>query len=202
MNIENILGEHMRVISGVRRGKKLLTPSGEDTRPTLDGVKESIFNMIQFDVAESNVFDAFGGSGQMAVEAISRGATSATVCEISRAASDIILKNIKACSFEEKISLQRKSAFDFIKNYRGKKFDVVFLDPPYNKEMCDKALKAIIGADILTENAVIVAETSANETLNDGYKTLRLQKCTKYGTIKVWIYRRLKNEDCSISGEL
>lgn len=180
----------MRIISGSKRGKKLLSPEGEETRPTLDSVKESIFNIIQFSIPDSYVFDAFGGSGQLALEAVSRGALSAVICENAKQAADVILKNIKSCGFEEQISLIRKNAFDFVKGYSGKKFDLIFLDPPYNKMICDRMMKEITASQIISNNAVIVSETSANENLLEEYGPFKLKKQVKYGTVKVWIYRR------------
>ena len=181
----------MRVISGTRRGKKLFSPAGDATRPTLDSVKESMFNLIQFDVAGSNCLDLFGGSGQLAIEAVSRGADSASVCETSREAAEVIKKNIKACGFTDIISLYTTDALAFISNYRGRPFDIVFSDPPYGSGLCEKSLEALAKAPAaLSSSALVVCETAADAKLGETYGPLTLIKERKYGHVRIWIYRR------------
>ncbi len=181
----------MRVISGNRRGKKLLTPKGLDTRPTLDSVKESLFNIIAFMTDAETVLDMFGGSGQLGIEAVSRGASRAVICETSNEAYDVILKNVKSCGFTDNVTLVKRDVFDFLRSYKNKPFDLVFIDPPYKKSLADKALKALTEKEnLLSNKAVLAAETSFDEELSEKYGEFELQKCAKYGTIKLWIYKK------------
>ncbi len=181
----------MRVISGTRRGKKLFSPAGDATRPTLDSVKESIFNLIQFDVADSYCLDLFGGSGQLAIETVSRGASGAVVCEISRDAAEVIKKNIKACGFTDNISLFTTDALAYIASYRGRPFDIVFSDPPYGSGLCEKSLETLSKSPAaLSSSALVVCETAADAKLGETYGPLTLIKERKYGHVRIWIYRR------------
>lgn len=176
----------MRVISGLARGRVLKALEGDATRPTTDKVKEAMFNIIQFDIEESKVLDLFGGSGQLALEAISRGAESALVVEKSRPAVNIIRENIKRCGFEDKITVYQGDFSEVLT--KNAKYDVIFLDPPYSGDLMNRALDAIYSFDILSNDGIIVCETeNFSEVLkSDEYS----YKEYKYGRIKLTVIRK------------
>ncbi len=178
----------MRVISGIARGRVLKALEGEETRPTTDKVKESIFNIIQFDIEGSRVLDLFSGSGQLAIEAISRGAKSAVAVENSKRAAEIIKENIKRCDFADLISIHRGDFTEVLT--KSAKYDVIFLDPPYSSNFMSKALEIIYSFDILSNHGIIVCETdSSSEVLradSDAYSYREY----KYGRVKLTVIRK------------
>ena len=179
----------MRVISGTARGRILKALEGEATRPTTDKVKESLFNIIQFDVEGSRVLDLFGGSGQLAIEAISRGAESALVVENSRFAVEIIKDNIKKCGFEKNISIHRGDFSEVLT--KNAKYDVIFLDPPYSGDLMNRALDIIYSFDILSNNGIIVCETDVSRDVLRMEDSSYSYREYKYGRIKLTIIRKV-----------
>lgn len=178
----------MRVISGSRRGKKLLAPAGQDTRPTLDRVKQKMFDCIQFDVADKKVLDLFAGSGQLGLEALSRGAESCHFNDSDRAALAVVQKNVIACGYEKISSLTCNLYTDCVTicKKKGMRFSLVLLDPPYGKEMLAGALGAMREADILETGALIVCEYSEKEDFAapEGYVLLK-EKRSGYAAFSV-----------------
>lgn len=154
----------MRIISGSARGCKLFSLDGDNTRPTTDRVKESMFSIIQFNIYNSTVLDLFAGSGALGLEALSRGAAFCDFVEQQKDAADIILQNIKKSHLDENSRLHNMSAEQFLKSC-SKKYDVVFLDPPYNKGLCVWAVKEIYNRGLISDNGIFVCETSAEEVL-------------------------------------
>ncbi|MBR6917283.1 MAG: 16S rRNA (guanine(966)-N(2))-methyltransferase RsmD [Clostridia bacterium] len=154
----------MRIITGSARGIQLETPEGMETRPTAERVKEALFSMIQFDIEGRRVLDLFAGSGQLGLEALSRGASHATFIDSSREAADIILKNAAKTRLKERA---RVAVMDYSAYLSGKKrdetFDIVFLDPPYNTDMMANALRMILSDGILNDGGYIVCETDTVE---------------------------------------
>ncbi len=150
----------MRVISGERRGLNLYTLEGDNTRPTLDRVKETMFNVINFEIHNKNCLDVFSGSGNLSIEAISRGANIAYLIENDKEAFEIIKKNVEKAKFESKTKLINRDYLVALKNISNEniKFDFVFLDPPYNGDFYEKTLDSLIENDILDEDAIIVVE--------------------------------------------
>ena len=142
----------MRVISGTARGTKLETLEGLDTRPTLDRVKEALFSIIQNYIYDAKVLDLFSGSGALAIESISRGAKEAISCDISRKASEIIKQNVKKTHFEEKVKIINKDYKKCLQELENSKFDIIFLDPPYNTDF------GIDGARIIMEKGMLAEE--------------------------------------------
>ena len=180
----------MRVVSGIARGRFLKTLEGESTRPTTAKVKESIFNIIQFDLEGKTVLDLFSGSGQLAIEAISRGASRAVAVDSSKKATDVIKENVKTCGFSEEISVITGDYSDFLK--KKNKFDIIFLDPPYGSEAMDKALAQIRLFDILSKRGIIVCETEALSKIDGFPETEYSMREYKYGRVKLTIIRSLK----------
>ena len=182
----------MRIITGKVRGVRLATLEGENTRPTSERAKEAIFSMLQFEIDGARVLDLFAGSGQMGLEALSRGAAHAVFCDLSKDAVEIVKTNIKKTRMEGqcdvfcgdyKVTLQR------LRNRQ--KFDLVFLDPPYALSLVPVALSELIENDLLSNGAKIICETASPEDvfgtdlqLANSFETV---KQTRYGIAHVTI---------------
>lgn len=151
----------MRVISGTARGKKLVSLEGMNTRPTLDRVKEALFNILQFDIQDKNILDLFAGSGAIGIEAISRGAKSATFCDNSAAAIKIIQTNIRNTRSTDKAVVLNKDYIEALELLAKKnsKFDIIYLDPPYKTELANIAIDKIIDLNLLSKDGIIILET-------------------------------------------
>jgi len=179
----------MRVISGSARGRRLKELQGMQTRPTTDKVKESLFNIIQFDIPGRKVLDLFGGTGQLGIEALSRGAASCTFVEQRRDAVRLIQENLKECRLEDKARVVPGEALAFLSSCR-EKFDVIFLDPPYHTDLMDRALELVTKIDILSEHGIIICETMADRQLPQLEAPYEWGKDYRYGQIKLTIGRR------------
>ena len=149
----------MKVTSGIRKGAILEASPDLSVRPTTDKVKQSIFNMIQFEVPKRCVLDLFAGSGAMGIEALSRGATRCTFVDLN---PEFVKKNIAKLRFEEMSEIIRSDYLDFLGKYNHQ-FDLVFLDPPYGKKMIDSALKKLVENNLLSTNAIVVWECDEKE---------------------------------------
>lgn len=168
---------------------KLATLEGEETtRPTTGKVKEGIFSAVQFELEGKRVLDLFAGSGQMALEAVSRGADSAVLIDESTDAVNIIKENAKKTGFMKQCSVSRMDYSEYLKGASGReRFDIVFLDPPYSRNMKDEILKKVAKADVLNDGAVLICETDKDEIDGDIYG-LTLRKRYKYGRVIVFIF--------------
>ncbi len=154
----------MRIITGTARGTKLMTLEGEATRPTTDKVKEAVFSMIQFDLEGRKVLDLFAGSGQMGLEALSRGAAHATFIDEARAAVDIIIDNAKKTHLFDKCRVATQGAVPFLKSAAGRdKYDILFLDPPYRTGLLAQCLKTMADGAVLAEGAILVCECDTEQ---------------------------------------
>ena len=176
----------MRVITGTARGRKLETPTNYDIRPTTDNVKESIFNIIQFDIEGRKVLDLFAGTGQLGIECLSRGAESATFVDENREAIRIIKENLKTCQL--KGTVMQTDALSFIRNCG--KFDLIFIDPPYDSKLYEPVLEAINSVDILSDGGIIVCEARKEKLLPEMNLPYRKRKEYNYGKLKVCIYTK------------
>jgi len=179
----------MRVISGTARGRRLKDLPGLDTRPTTDKVKESMFNVLQFDIPGSRVLDLYGGSGQLTVEALSRGAASAVILDRNPAAVKIIRENVQACGFGEQAKILSMDARDFLTGCK-EKFDVIFLDPPYAGPLLEESLKTITEIDIVSEHGIIVCESALDKELPELPEPYEKGREYRYGNIKVTLCHR------------
>ena len=176
----------MRVITGTARGRKLKTPIGYDVRPTSDQVKEAIFNIVQFDVEGRRVLDLFGGTGQMGIEALSRGAAKCTFVDADSKAVAVIKSNLEHTKLADMGAVAQMDAFSFLR-MSPEVFDVVILDPPYGVGLLQKALASLDGK--LAEGALIVCEFPAKEELPENAGGLSLFKRYKYGKTELAVYR-------------
>lgn len=176
----------MRVITGSARGRKLTAPEGVETRPTSDMAKEAMFSIIQFEVAGARVLDLFAGSGQLGIEALSRGAVNAVFVDSSKAARDAVLANLKATGFEERAAVMFSEAESYLRACR-ERFDLVFLDPPYRSGQIERCL-ALVPA-LVRSGGVILCETERDETLPDAAGAFDRKKEYRYGKAKVTTYR-------------
>ena len=150
----------MRIITGEARGARLATLDSDATRPTSDKVKEAIFSMIQFDLEGRVVLDLFGGSGQLALEALSRGAGKAVIVDQSRDAVNVIIDNAKKTKLFDRCRISCSDYASYLKGAAGReKFNVVFLDPPYNTGLLRDSLSAIADAGIVSAGGFIIAES-------------------------------------------
>lgn len=158
----------MRIISGSARGTRLVTLEGDNTRPTLERVKEALFSMIQFEIAGARVLDLFAGSGQLALEALSRGASEADAVDSSSEANRIIRQNVEKTHMAQKCRIWKMTSDAFLRANAGRrKYDLVFLDPPYAKGLIPDALAALHKGGMLADGAVVVCELSASDNEAD-----------------------------------
>ena len=182
----------MRVITGSARGRRLITPEGLDTRPTTDKVKEAICSSLQFDFPGANVLDLFAGSGQMAIEALSRGARRATFIDADQRAIECIRQNVKNCRFADSSVILRSDAASFLQR-NHEKFDIAFLDPPYRHDTLQQILPLL--AENMQENGIIVCEHEPECNLPQTILHFDLQKQKKYGKIIISVYRNADDAD-------
>ena len=164
-----------------------------DTRPTTDKVKESLFNIIQFEIEGRRVLDLFGGTGQLGIEALSRGADHCTFVDMRKEAAALIRENLRLTGLSERSRVVQGDALSFLSSC-GEKFDVILLDPPYHTELLEKSVERITEFDILREHGIIVCESALDKvlpTLNAPYER---GKEYRYGKIKLTIYRKTGRE--------
>ena len=178
----------MRIISGTRRGQKLIEFDGMDIRPTTDRVRESVFNLIQDFVYGSSVLDLFAGSGALSFESLSRGALNATCVDLDKRSVRVISENCERLKFSGVVTILNDSAQNYIKNTKNK-FDIIFLDPPYNKGFIKPVMEDIVKCGILRENGIIVLESDGGDE-HGAMEGLSILKQRKYGRTFVTIYQR------------
>lgn len=175
----------LRVITGSARGRKLVTLDGDDVRPTTDKVKESLFNIIQFDVEGASFLDLFAGSGQIGIEALSRGARQVVFVDKSKKSIEVVRANLKATGFEKSAVVINADSLAFISR-RAERYDIAFLDPPYKTGLLQKALELVPG--VMSENGIIICESPADETLPEDLGDFRLLKRYTYGKMALTTY--------------
>lgn len=185
----------MRIIGGKAKGTKLYALKGDTTRPTLDRVKESVFNIIQNDVYDSTFLDLFSGSGAIGLEAASRGAMFVIMCEKDKNAIQIIKKNIEKTHLNEKVFLYETSFQILLKNI-NKKFDIVYLDPPYITDYAYQSTKMILENKLLNKNGMIIIETDDDKKIKEQIKDLNIEIVNekKYGHIHLIFLKNIYNE--------
>ena len=179
----------MRVITGTARGRRLKELQGMETRPTTDKVKESLFSIIQFDIEGRRVLDLFAGTGQLGIEALSRGAEHCTFVDQRSDAVALIKNNLKVTNLAEKGRVIQGDSLGFLKTC-GEKFDVIFLDPPYRADLLERAVEGIAAFDILREHGIMICESPLEQVLPDLSQPYERGKDYRYGKIKLTVYRR------------
>ncbi|MDR3540868.1 MAG: 16S rRNA (guanine(966)-N(2))-methyltransferase RsmD [Desulfosporosinus sp.] len=181
----------MRIIAGEMRGRLLKTVEGMQTRPTSDKVKGAIFNVLGDKVLDARVLDLFAGTGNLALEAISRGSREAVLVEKSFDAHRVILKNIEHIGVGDKTKLFLTDAFMYLNRYPDEVFNLIFLDPPYRKGLVTKVISTLKEHPAyLTPTGVIVAETAKDEELNSDIYPFEIRKTGVYGDTLVWYLQR------------
>ena len=179
----------MRVITGKARGIQLKTPEGMQTRPTADRVKEALFSIIHFDVPGARVLDLFGGTGQLGIEALSRGAESAVFVDAREESCRLIRENLKRTKLEKDAKVIRSDYLDYLNRCR-EQYNIILLDPPYAEVFLENALKRITEIDILQSDGIIITERPLGKELPWDFEGYTRSKDYKYGKILLTIYRK------------
>ena len=182
----------MRIITGSARGRRLIAPEGIDTRPTSEVTKEAVFSAIHFEVEGARMLDLFAGTGQMGLEALSRGAKSVTFVESGKASLAALRANILSCGFTEESKVMAMDAIGFLK-LGGGEYDVVFMDPPYNQGLAQAALPLV--AAQMAPGGVILCEVDKQEEMPEEVGAFRLQKSRRYGKTMIYTYRIPEEEE-------
>lgn len=182
----------MRVITGSARGRKLKAPEGYDVRPTSDGVKEAIFSAIQFEIEGRTVLDLFAGSGQLGIEAISRGAKKAVFVDSSQTSIKLIKENIEHVGFEKQSEVINMPNTAFLRTTK-ETFDIALLDPPYDRKLIQKSLPAL--TSIMSDEGVIVCEHEIECRLPEEVNGFVIVKSKKHGKTGLTIYRKPDQEN-------
>ncbi len=176
----------MRVITGTARGRKLLEPVNMDIRPTTDQVKEAMFNILQFDLEGRRVLDLFAGTGQLGIEALSRGAASCVFLDESKKAVELVRENLRRCGFRAEVL--RADSLEYLRSCG--QFDVIFLDPPYGQGLEGKAMNLIREFDILSKGGIMCVETRRETMLPPVGPDYGSTREYRYGKIKLTVVAR------------
>ena len=179
----------MRVISGKARGVALKTPNGIKTRPTADRVKEAMFSIIQFELSGAKILDLFAGTGQLGIEALSRGASSAVFVDSQESACGLVRENLQRSKFAECAKVIRGDYLSYLSSC-NQKFDIIFLDPPYAEKILENALNKITEIDILQSGGIIVAEMPVDKMLLCDFSGFSRSKDYKYGNTMLTLFRK------------
>ena len=179
----------MRVITGKARGVVLKTPEGLETRPTSDRVKEALFSIINFDIPNAVVLDLFGGTGQLGIEALSRGAKSAVFVDAGDPACKLIKENLRRTKLEGQGKVVRSDYLQYLRTCHDK-FDIIFLDPPYAEVFLENSLKKLSEIDILQSGGIIVCERPLGKELPWELPGYSRSKDYKYGNTLLTLYRK------------
>lgn len=183
----------MRIIGGLSRGTKLYTLDGLDTRPTLDRVREALFNILQNNMRDAIVLDLFAGSGAIGLESISRGAQKAVLCDKNKKAIDIIKKNVEKLRVEDKVKIAFTDYENFL-NTSKEQFDFIYIDPPYKTNFISDSIKIINNRNLLSDKGIIVAETDEEERVKNEIKELNVSiniyDIRRYGRARLIFMRK------------
>lgn len=175
----------MRVVAGTAGGRKLETPGGNDVRPTTDMVKEAVFSIIQFELEGRSFLDLFAGSGQMGIEALSRGAKKVVFVDASKTSVGIVRKNLELTGLEKNAEIRNTDSISYLKGC-GESFDLAFLDPPYRKGLIEKALELL--PELMNRTGKIICEHPKDEKLPESIGKFSIKKQYRYGKIMLTVY--------------
>ncbi len=179
----------MRIITGSARGLKLETPEGETTRPTSERAKMGIFNILQFEIAGKRVLDLFAGSGQLGLEALSRGAASALFCDADRAAAEVVKRNAARARLTDKCRFHHSDYKEVLRTLSGKEqFDLIFLDPPYGARLLSDVLHRVSVGRLLAEDGYLVVEDEREEAWEA--EGTELYRFVSYGRLHITILKK------------
>ena len=178
----------MRVISGTARGRRLREPKDMSVRPTTDKVKESIFNIIQFDIEGRHALDLFAGSGQLGIEALSRGAAQCVFVDRAAESVKLVRENLKLTGLEARARVTAADSLAFLAG--GEKFDLIFLDPPYGTSLLENSIELVNRFDILRENGIMICESQREKVLPEVTEPYFKMREYAYGKIKLTTYSR------------
>ncbi|WP_102400634.1 16S rRNA (guanine(966)-N(2))-methyltransferase RsmD [Haloimpatiens massiliensis] len=188
----------MRIIAGEAKGRKILSPEGMNTRPTLDRIKESIFNIIQTRVYGSIAIDVFAGTGSLGLEAASRGAKECYLVDKHPVSFSLLKQNVENLKFQDRCTCLNMDSYEALKmlGKRGKKFDLMFIDPPYRKEMIPPAIDIIDQYHMLLKEGLIVCKIDTIEEIYPGDHRIVLKGHRRYGntTVCFYAYKEEENE--------
>ena len=184
----------MRVITGTARGRRLKELEGMETRPTTDRVKEAMFSILQFELEGRRVLDLFAGTGQLGIEALSRGAASAVFVDHRADAVKLIRENLQVTNLTDRAKVTAGDSMEYLSSQR-EKFDLIFLDPPYAAGLLEPALSLIVKFDILSPHGIIMAEAPAERDLPPLTPPYELCRTYRYGKIGLTTYRRAGSEE-------
>ncbi len=176
----------MRVITGTARGRRLLTLEGDDVRPTTDRIKEAMFSSIQFEIEGTKVLDLFAGSGQLGIEALSRGAENAVFVDRNRQAIEVIKKNLQSTALAKNSVVLNTDAETFVSTTK-EKFSFVFMDPPYSQGLLQRILP--LAENVVSEGGAIICEHPLDEELPEELGKMKIYRSYRYGKIAVTVYR-------------
>ena len=182
----------MRVITGIARGKKLITLEGTDVRPTTDMVKEAIFSIVQFEVAGAKVLDLFAGSGQLGIEALSRGASLAVFVDSSSDSVKVTRENLKSTGLAQNSRVVAMDSFAYLSGCKDE-FDIVFIDPPYSKDIINQILPKVV--EKVNENGIIICEHDKKDQLPEEVGDFCRFRTYNYGRIALTTYRKRDEEE-------
>lgn len=182
----------MRIIAGEAKGKRLECRKGTDTRPTQDSIKESLFSIITPYITDSRFLDLFSGTGNIALEALSRGAKRAVMIEKDQEALKYIIKNINNLGYENRSRAYKNEVLRAIEilGRKGEKFDIIFMDPPYKDEVCERVMRAVSKAGLLADNGLIICEHHMYEDMSEEVGKFKKTDERKYGKKVVTFYTR------------
>lgn len=186
----------MRIIAGDAKGRRITTPSGRDTRPTSDRVKESLFNILGDRVPDAVVLDLFAGTGNLGLESLSRGAKLSIFIDFNRDSIKIIKENIKLLKYEGNCEVYHNDAVSAL-NILAKreiKFDIIFVDPPYHKELVPAVIDKISELDLMKGSGIIAAEHDVKDCLPDRISNMISYKSSAYGDTVLTFYRKLEQK--------
>lgn len=180
----------MRIIAGKAKGHKLIPPATMETRPTLDRVKEAMFSMIQGYIPDAIVIDVFAGTGSLGLEAASRGAKQVYLVDKSSVTYPLLAENVKKLKFGDFCTTLNMDSYEALNRMVDNKvkFDIIFIDPPYCKEMIPEAIKIVQENGLLNNDGIIVTKIDTIEEIYKGYKNIMLSRSKKYGNTTVCFY--------------
>ena len=180
----------MRIISGRFKGHRLVSFQADHIRPTTDRVKESVFNILQAYFDGSSVLDLFAGTGNLGIEALSRGAARVQSVESNKKSLSILKENLTKLKIADEVKVHPIDVFQFLKKYQGEAFDIIFIDPPFTQALAHDVMSALAVSNVFNENTWVIIESSDHERLDSEYSQLKRLDQRDFGDKKVSFFRQ------------